>query len=857
MIWHSSEITDVLNQLEVDDKKGLANGVVDIRTEIYGKNTIKNIEKPSFKKRLLKQLNSKLVYALIIIAVLSFTVSLFYGDKDFYYPLFIIAIVLINSLVTAWHLYRCDSALNSLKSITNPSATVIRDGITRQIPSANLVPGDIILLNEGDYITADARIIETNNFRCNESLISGENIPVDKRANVTFEDITPIHERLNMVYSGCSVVHGSCKAVVVETGLNTELGHTSTMIQQTGADSIPIKSTLDSTEKLANIAIIIVCVLTFIIAMIQNFSSNVNFANLTVKLILNSVALAVAALPEGLPAISTVVVALGIQRIIKDDIIIKKVKALELLGKTTVICSDKTGVITRNHMSVNRIFDGERIIDVENEPLDEKTAMLLRLAVSCSTLNNDSTEQSIIEACRKYNSQTKNDIDNLFPRLETIPFDNDRKTMTTINMINGRPVAIVKGAPEMLADKFNNISSEELLKVNDEMAGDALRVICIGLKPLYELVTNPNPEDIECDLTFAGLIGLFDPPRNETIEGIASCDAAGIRTIMITGDNIITAKAVARRIGILKDGTEAISGAELAELTDEELASNIKKYSVYARVTPADKLRIIAAWQKNGDIVTITGDDITDADALSNADIGCAMNMQGADVAKGNADIIICNNNFVSIVNAIKESRGLFANIQKSVFYLFSCNIAELLIYLIGLIVFKTPPLAAILLLWINLLTDCAPAISLSTECAEENVMREKPVTLTGRLFDTYSIIQIALYSLFITATTLVAYAIGGMTLAFTTLALSQIFHSFNVKTNRSIINVKLGINDFMTISTILILFIVLFLVLTPAGAVFGLSVLSGKSLIISIVLSIIIIPFGEILKFSRRFIKK
>ncbi|MBP3706227.1 MAG: HAD-IC family P-type ATPase, partial [Clostridia bacterium] len=586
-----------------------------------------------FKKHFLNQLKSKLVFALIIIAVISFIVSVIYTEKDIFSPVLIVAIVLINALINAWHLYRCDDALNSLKSITNPSATVIRDGITRQIPSAELVPGDIILLNEGDYITADARIIEANNFRCNESIISGENIPVDKRGNAVFEEITPINERLNMVYSGCSVVHGNCKAVVVETGLNTELGHTSALVQQTGADSIPIKATLDSTEKLANIAIIVICILTFIIGMIQNFSTETAFANLTVKLIFNSVALAVAALPEGLPAISTVVVALGIQRIIKNEIVIKKVKALEVLGKTTVICSDKTGIITHNHMTLDRIFDGEKFIDVNDEPFDDKSAWLLRLAVSCSTLNNDSTENSIIEACEKYTNLKKDDIDNLFPRLEYIPFDNTRKTMTSINMINGRPVAIVKGAPEMLADKFNNISAEEVLNANEKMASDALRVICIALKPLENFITNPNYEDIECNLTFAGLIGLSDPPRKETIDGISVCDTAGIRTIMITGDNIITAKAVARRIGILKDGTEAISGAELSKLSDEELADNVKKYTVYARVTPSDKLRIIEAWKKNGDIVTITGDDITDTDALSAADIGCAMNIQGADVA--------------------------------------------------------------------------------------------------------------------------------------------------------------------------------------------------------------------------------
>lgn len=859
MIWHSSQIEDVLNQLSVDDKKGLANGVVDMRTLIYGKNTIRNIEKPSYKKCFISQLKNKLVYTLFIIAAVFFVLTLFSSNRqtaDHYNPLFIVAIVILNALISAWYMYRCDSTLNSLKSITNPTATVIRDGITKQVSSSDLVPGDIILLSQGDYITADARIIETNNFRCNEFIISGENIPVDKRANITFEEITPIEKRLNMVYAGCSVANGNCKAVVVETGLNTEFGHTSTMSQQNDGDSLPVKNSLTVTEKIAGIAILLVCILTFVVGMIQNFSSGENFANLTIGLVFNSVALAVAALPEGLPAISTIVVALGIQRIIKDEIIFKNVKSLEVLGKTTVICSDKTGIITHNHMTLHSVFDGENIIDISNEEYNEKVALLLQIAVACSTLNNDSTENSIIDACYNYTTQTKSEIDNLYPRLEVIPFDNDRKTMTSINMINGRPVAIVKGAPELLADKFSNLSAEALLKANEQMAANALRVICIGFKALPEFVTNPNPDEIECDLTFAGLIGLYDPPRSETVDGIVSCNTAGIRTIMITGDNLITAKAVARRIGILKDGTEAISGAELDKLTDEELAENISRYSVYARVTPSDKLRIIKAWQQNGDVVAITGDDITDADALALADVGCAMNIQGADVAKGNADIIISNNNFSSIVDAIKESRGLFANIQKSIFYLFSCNIAELLIYLIGMLIFGAPPLAAVLLLWINLLTDCAPVISLCTERAEDNVMKDKPVTLSGRLFNKHSITQIAIYSAFITITTLIAYSIGGMTTAFATLALTQILHSFNVKTNRSIINVRLGINDFMTMSTILILFIIFFLVLTPAGSVFGLTILSGADLIWSIVLSVIIIPFGEILKFSRKFIK-
>ena len=860
MIWHSVDTDSVLTELEVTSENGLSNGTVDLRLKKYGKNVIRNIEKPSFKKHFLSQLKNKYVYILSVIAVISFIFSLIYQKNDYYSPILIIGIVLLNSVISAYQMLRSDIALNSLRSITNPIATVIRDGIEKQINAEDLVPGDIIIVKEGDYIPADARLIETNNFAANEFILSGEDVPANKKENAMVDDIADVTARTNMIFSGCVAVRGTAKAVVVETGLNTQIGHNSTLNQQSGSDSLPVGEKLDYFGRIINIAILLVCAVVFVLQLIYNFK-NQGFATTTATALLNSMCLAVSAIPEGLPAISTIAVALGIERIIREDIIIKKVSALEILGKTTVICADKTGIITKNSMYLDRIFDGENVVSVEDSPLDEKGMTILRLASSCSTLDNDATEASIKKACVKHCDITAEELDNLFPRVEMIPFDSDRKTTTSINMIDGKPYAIIKGATESLADKFNNIDEKTVLKVNEEFAGDALRVVCIAIKPLDAIPSNPSPQDIENDLTFVGLIGLSDPLRVPTIDAIKMNDSAGIRTVMITGDNLTTAKAVARRAGILKDNFETITGAEIEKMTDEELKDNISKYAVFARVTPDDKLRIISAFRSTGEIVTITGDNFKDVQALASADIGCAMGRLGTDVIRANADIIIKNSHFDSIVNAIKESRGLFANIQKSVLYLLACNIAEILFYLISLIIFKKPPISAVQLLWINLLTDCAPVIAIATTKAEDLVMKKHPTALGGRLFETSSIIDIALHSVYISAVTTAAFIIGyksndytyAMTMAFSTLALTEIFHAFNMRSQSSIFKIKCGINDFLFISSILIIFIILFLCLTPAGFVFGLKILSFKYLLISLLLSISIIVFCEFLKLLKK----
>ncbi len=855
MIWHSSNAANVLSELKTDAQHGLHSSEAAERLEIYKKNTTA-IQSKSLLTRFFEQLKSKVVYLLVAVSLISLVINSIYNPKDFYFPILIIAIVIINAFISAFHLHKCDDALNDIENATNPNVTVIRDGNEKTILSEDLVPGDIIILHEGDYITADARLITTDSLRCNEVVLSGDIIPVEKNADYIAEDIAAITERKNMVFAGCSVVHGTATAVVVETALRTEIGKITDISRQTNSETLPITETLEANGKLINIVILVICILTFFIGLIQNFASD-NFALTTVNALMNAVALGICAIPESLPAISTIVIALGIQRMLKDNIVIKNTKALELMGKTEVFCVDKTGILTKNNMLLSCIYDGEELYELSEDTPSEKAASVLQLAVSCSMLENDSTEEAIEKASIKYLSMTKNDVENILPRLSSIPFDTTRKTMTSVNMISGCPVAVVKGAPEILLEKCTLANKESVVELCNKLAADSYRVLCIAIKKLSEIPSSPNADDIEQDLTFVGLLGIYDPPQSDTVEAISACNIAGIRTIMMTGDNLITAKAIARRIGILSDDSQAISGADLDKISDEELCKNIEKYTVYARITPEDKLRVLTAWKNNGKVVAVTGNGTEDADALALADIGCSVGNSGTNIAKGNADVIVENKKFMSVVGAIRESRALFENVKKAVTYLLSCNFGEILAYIAGMLIFGVPPLAAVQLLWINLLTDCTSVISLTVETSEFDVMRQKPIALSGRLFSNGAIINIVCDTLVVAALTLISFAIGGATLAFATLSMIQIFHSFNFKTHHSIIKADFKSNKFMNFTSVLVLFISIFLVLTPAGNLFGLETLTVSRFFVSFVLSLAIIPICEIKKFASRYIAK
>lgn len=858
MIWHNATAEEALNTLEVSPDTGLTSCEAAERLSEYGKNTSIAGEQPRLLRRFFEQLNNKAAIALIIISLISFGTSLIYKEGDIASPFLIIALVIVNALAGAYHIYGSERAKNRLGGISSPDATVLREGKIRRVPSELLVPGDILVLSQGDYINADARIIEATELRCNESPLTGETVPVEKRHDCILEDITASEHRSNMVFCGCTVVHGTAKAVVTATGLSTEAGHNTVIAREIGDERLPFEASLDRTSKIINTVVLICCIIFFFIGMLRSFRNTAPFASTTVNMLVNTAALAVAAIPEGLSAISAVVIALGIQRIVKDRIIIKKAGAVELLGRTGVICADKTGILTHNSMKVKCIYDGNRIINPEDEASDERCSLILKLAASCSTLTNDSTEAAIKRACLEFAAMSENDLANQLPRLSKIPFDPQRKTMTTINMIDGKPFAIVKGATELLIKKCIECDSDKILACNDMLARDGMRIVCLAMKPLEEIPANPEAEYIENGLVFVGLIGLYDPPRSSAVKALEACESAGIKTIMITGDHPLTAAAIARRIGILRDGTELICGSELEKLSDSELAESIKKYSVFARISPEDKVRIVRAWQANGETVTITGDGIEDADALTLADVGCAVGKNGTDVARGCADIIIANNGFSSVIAAIKESRGLFDNIRKSVYYLFSSNFGELLLFLIAMLFSKgaAVPLSAIQLLLVNLLTDTAPAVSLSLEKAENEVMSRRYIR-TDRMFDFKSVISITVEAVFIAAMALTAFFSGSdeyvaATSCFTTLTAIQLFHIFNIRASVSAFSSIKRIyceNRFLVISSICIFLTIILLAVSPIGIIFGLHTIGIGRFAFCILLAFSVIPFCELKK--------
>ena len=859
MIWHSATIDEVLSELSTDSSTGLANGIAEQRFEEYGSNEINNSEKISLIQRFLLQFKSKTVIFLIIVSLISFAVSLVYSQPYAYMSLLLIAIVIVNAVISAFHLYSCDNTLDDIKSRTHPTVKVLREGIERVITADKLVKGDIILLNEGDYVSADARLIESVELRCNEAALTGEEVPVEKDSNVVLEDIVSFENRANMVFSGTTVVHGSAKAVVVATGFETENGKTTAISEQIGAKQFPIEAELDVIGKFVNASVLAICGLVFLINIITNFSSTQPFAVISVNAVLNALALAVAAIPKGLPAIATIVIAIGLGRILKDKIIIKENNAFETIGKTNVIIADKTGIFTHKDMVLKKVYDGKELLELEEDSLTESASILLRLGAVCSTLNNDATEKAIKKACLKYNSMSESDLLNLMPKINQIPFDASRKSMTVITMINERPFAIVKGAPEMIVPKCINCNAQEVLKVNEELADCAYRNVCIAIKPLGEIPANPQVDEIENNLSFVGLLALEEPIRKSALEDIKLCDKANIKVVMVTGDGLSTAKAIAIKMGILKEDSEALTGAELNAMTDEELAENIDKYRVFARVSPNDKLRIVKAWQSKKAIVTITGDSLNDAESLACADVGCAIGQYGTDVAKGNADIIILKNNFGSVVTAIKESRGFFSNIKKAVYYLCSCNFAELILMFLGTCFFKSPVLVPAQLLLINFLTDCAPAISFSMEKAENSVMQKKSFKKLRKIIDTKSLASLLIQSLFIAVATIVSFSIGSiysyeiaMTMAFATLGISQGVHCFNNKFEGTVFNKNIFSNTFMNKSVFACVFIVIFLVFTPIGFTFGLTILNIWQFLIALGLSFVILPVSELLKFLK-----
>lgn len=830
---YTQSAKEILEYFETDPAGGLTNNQARKALEEHGENKIKGKKHLNIFQKFLLQMKDVMVIILIVAAAVSFIVSLVEQSGEYLDSVIIIAIVIINGVLGVRQESQAEKALDALQDMSAPTAKVMRDGTVAQIPSAEVVPGDIILLDAGDFIPADARLIEAASLKCEESALTGESVPVEKDQNAAVIAGAPLGDRRNMVYSGCSVSYGRAKAVVTSTGMNTEMGKIAGLLDNAGGEPTPLQQKLAGLGKNLGIIALAVCALIFVIGIIQKTDIMVMF--------MTSVSLAVSAIPEGLTAVVTVVLALGVQQMVKRNAIIRKLPAVETLGSASVICSDKTGTLTQNRMTVMKVWAvGAGISDMTAE-LPVKAKHLVRLGTMCNDGRiekadgkekhiGDPTETAIVVAAGICGIN-KPELDTEYTREAEIPFDSDRKLMTTVHSVNGKYLAVVKGGYDVLLPLCVNTDGSRADEVNLLMAKDALRVLAVACRELDELPQEIMPETLEKDLMFMGLIGMIDPPREESRQAVAECHKAGIKTVMITGDHVTTASAIAKNLGILDGDSQAVSGQELAVMMQEELEKNVDRYRVYARVSPEDKIRIVKAWQSHGEVVAMTGDGVNDAPALKAADIGCAMGITGTDVAKGAADMVLTDDNFSTIVHAVATGRGIYDNIKKTIWFLLGSNLGEIFIVLVAMLLGWGTPLLAIHLLMVNVVTDAFPALALGVEPVEDDVMRRKPMPRNEGVFANGMGVVITLCGVMVGMLSLIAYYIGsfvdvsplfphshevGMTMTFLTLAISQLVQAFNCRSNRSLFKIGLFSNKSMLAAFLGSLAIVLLVCLVP-----------------------------------------
>jgi Ca2+-transporting ATPase len=809
--YHSKDTREVFLELDVDPEKGLAPEQVAERLAKYGANQLQTKKKRTFLNMFLTQFKSFMIIILLIAAVVSGITGVIEGE-GLLDTFVILGILVLNALIGASQEQKAESSLEALQNLSAPLTKVIRGGAVVQIPTKDLVPGDIVVLETGDIVPADIRLSEAVNLKIQESAMTGESLPVEKHTDKLSDDNIPLGDRTNMAFTSGLVTYGRGKGIVTATAMETEVGKIARMIQQSGDTETPMKKRLEQLGRVLGIASLAICILIFIVGVL--------YGNSVISMFMTAVSLAVAAIPEGLPAISTVVLAIGVQRLVKKNAIIRTLPSVEALGSATVICSDKTGTLTQNRMTVLRLYSEGETRDFtpgETGDLTGDEKKVLTIAIHCSDAHlcadgnggykttGDPTETALLDFGVRF-SIDKNEIDNLFPRVLEIPFDSERKRMTTVNTgKEGNYCINVKGGLDEVLEVCDRIMEngivipitkehkDKIYRANENMAGSALRVLASACREISALPEKVAVETIEKNLIFAGMIGMIDPARPEAAEAVAKCKEAGIRAVMITGDHKITAMAIAKQIGIYRDGDKAITGAELEKTDDEELYKNVKLYSVYARVAPEHKVRIVKAWQRHSEIVAMTGDGVNDAPALKQADIGAAMGIVGTDVAKEASDMVLTDDNFATIVSAVEEGRRIYDNILKAIQFLLSTNVGEIFLLLVASLLNWGTPLLPIHILWVNLVTDSLPALALSVDPAEPGIMKRKPVRSKAG-FMTKGMIWRTLYQgIMMGIIPLVAYRIGlrdggialGQTMAFSTLVFAQLVHVRNLHSNR------------------------------------------------------------------------
>ena len=810
--FYNQPIDDLLKQFDVTSDAGLSDEEVKRRIDEHGPNKLESKKQKSLFSMFFEQFKSSMVVILFIAAIISGVIGVMHNE-GLVESFVILAILIINAIIGTVQEMKAQSSLEALNRMSSPQTKVLRGGQVAEVVSTEIVPGDIVLLDTGDIIPADLRLIEAVNLKIQESALTGESVPVEKTDALLEEKEVPLGDRDNMAFSTSIVTYGRGKGVVVGTGMQTEVGKIAHMLQHTEATETPMGKRLQQLGKVLGYVALAICAVIFIVG--------VSYGNDWMDMLMMAVSLAVAAIPEGLQIVSTIVLAIGVQRLVKLNAIVRTLPSVETLGSTTVICSDKTGTLTQNKMTVVEGWTGGNRVDFRNPPLPEELdsdeTQLLHTSLLCTDAHlklsddgrhetaGDPTETAIVDVALtlKMNKVT---LEEQFPRVEEVPFDSERKRMATINrMEEGQLRVNVKGGLDevlsvstqiLIHGKVRPITEEDRETIREEnhrMALSALRVLAAAYKDIDALPAEVSAETVEKELVFVGLLGLIDPARPEVVEAVKKCKTAGIRPVMITGDHKVTAVAIAEEIGIYKEGDKAITGTDLVEMTDESLYRDVQDYAVYARVAPEHKVRIVKAWQSQGEIVAMTGDGVNDAPALKQADIGVSMGIVGTEVAKDASDVILTDDNFATIVGAVEEGRRIYDNILKAIQFLLSANVGEVLLIFIASIFNIGNPLTPILILWINLVTDSLPALALSMDPAEHDIMTRKPRDPKMGFFSKGMIWRIIYQGTTIGLISLAAYMIGfrdggqplGQTMAFAVLGFSQFFHIRNLHSNR------------------------------------------------------------------------
>ncbi|MCQ6339764.1 cation-translocating P-type ATPase [Bacillus cereus] len=884
--WYSKTKDQTLIDLETNEQHGLTDEIVSERLKQYGSNELATKQKRTLWQRIFAQINDVLVYVLIIAALISAFVGE-WADASI-----IALVVVLNAVIGVVQESKAEQALEALKKMATPKAIVKRNGELKEIPSEHVVPGDIVMLDAGRYIPCDLRLIETANLKVEESGLTGESVPVDKDAiyhpSMQRDEQVPLGDQKNMAFMSTLVTYGRGVGVAVETGMNSQIGKIATLLHEADDDMTPLQKSLAQVGKYLGFVAVAICIVMFLIGFLQGRD--------TLEMFMTAISLAVAAIPEGLPAIVSIVLAIGVQRMIKQNVIIRKLPAVEALGSVTIICSDKTGTLTQNKMTVTHFYSDNTYDRLESLNVNnDAQRLLLENMVLCNdaSYNNESqtgdpTEIALLVAGTTFNMQ-KDHLEKIHERVNEVPFDSDRKMMSTVHTYDESYYSMTKGAIDKLLPRCTHIfkngkieiltdsDKNQILEAAGAMSQEALRVLSFAFKQY-----NSNDVDInhlEKNLIFIGLVGMIDPPRTEVKDSIKECKKAGIRTVMITGDHKDTAFAIAKELGIAEEISEIMIGTELDNISDTELASKINHLNVFARVSPEHKVKIVKALRAKGNIVSMTGDGVNDAPSLKQADVGVAMGITGTDVAKGAADVVLTDDNFSSIVKAVEEGRNIYRNIKKSILFLLSCNFGEIIALFLAILLGWATPLRPIHILWVNLITDTLPALSLGVDPEDPDVMKEKPRHAKESLFSG-SVPFLIFNGVIIGLLTLIAFIAGAkfytgdtnlfplfperidddallhaQTMAFVVLSFSQLVHSFNLRSRtKSIFSIGIFTNKYLVFSLLIgVLMQVCIISIPPLANIFGVHALTMRDWGFVLLLSIIPLIVNEIIKLVKR----